>query len=71
MRLTASRFKKSVPFMWVIGTKDPLYRDGPGYAYEKAPPNPLSKYVVVEANHATTPEVASDQVLEWITRVKQ
>ena len=71
MRLTASRFKKSVPFMWVIGTKDPLYRDGPGYAYEKAHPNPLSKYVVVEANHATTPEVASDQVLEWITRVKQ
>jgi len=71
MGLSASRFKKSVPFMWVIGTKDPLYRGGPAYAFEKVPSNPLSKYVVVEANHATTPEVASDLVLEWITLVKK
>jgi hypothetical protein len=56
--------------MWVIGTMDPLYPGGSAYAYDKAPSNPLSKYVVVPANHATTPEVASDQVLDWITRVR-
>jgi pimeloyl-ACP methyl ester carboxylesterase len=71
MGLSASRFKKSVPFIWVIGTQDPLYRAGAAYAYEKAPLNPLSKYLVVDANHATTPEVASDQVFDWINRVKQ
>lgn len=71
MALSASRFKKSVPFMWVIGTKDPLYPGGSAYAYEKAPPNQMSKYAVVDANHATTPEVASDQVLEWIVQVKK
>ena len=70
MPLSASRFKKSVPFMWVIGTMDPLYPGGSAYAYDKAPSNPMSKYVVVPANHATTPEVASDQVLDWITRVR-
>jgi pimeloyl-ACP methyl ester carboxylesterase len=70
MALSASRFKKSVPFMWVIGTMDPLYPGGAAYAYDKTPSNPLSKYIVVAANHAMTPEVASDQVLEWITRVR-
>lgn len=68
MALSASRFKKSVPFIWVIGTKDLLYQGGPAYAFEKAPANPLSRYLVVDANHATTPEVGSDQVVEWITR---
>lgn len=71
MALSVSRFKKSVPFLWVIGTRDPLYPGGPAYAYEKAPPNSMSKYLVVNANHATTPEVASDQVLAWIVEVKQ
>jgi hypothetical protein len=56
--------------MWVIGTMDPLYPGGAAYAYDKTPSNPLSKYIVVAANHAMTPEVASDQVLEWITRVR-
>ena len=71
MSLSASRFKKSVPFLWVIGTKDPLYKGGAAYAHEKAPPNPLSKYVVVDANHATTPEIASDIVFDWIAQIKR
>lgn len=71
MALSASRFKKSIPFMWVIGTKDPLFPGGSAYAYERAPAHLLSKYVVVDANHATTPEVASDHVLDWVVQVKR
>lgn len=66
MPLTASKFKKAVPFMWVIGTKDPLYIGGPSYAFEKALAHPASKYLVVEADHISTPEVAAAQVLEWV-----
>ncbi len=66
MPLSASKFKKAVPFMWVIGTKDPLYIGGPSYAFEKALPHPASKYLVVEADHMGTPEVAVAQVLEWV-----
>jgi hypothetical protein len=33
------------------------------------PKLPTNKYVVVNATHATAPEVASDQVVEWIKDV--
>lgn len=66
MPLSASMFKKAVPFLWVIGTKDPLYPAGPSYAFEKAPAHPASQYLVVEADHLGTPEVAAPQVLAWV-----
>lgn len=66
MPLSASRFKKPVPFLWVIGTADPLYAGGPAYALERAPAHPSSKYLVVEADHMGTPDVAAAQVLDWI-----
>lgn len=66
MPQSASNFKKAVPFLWVIGTKDPLYPAGPSYAFEKAPAHPASQYLVVEADHLGTPEVAAPQVLAWV-----
>lgn len=69
MPRSASMIKLPTPFMWVIGTADPLYKSGSQYAFDKAPKHPLSEYIVVEANHATTPEVASDQVVTWIGKV--
>jgi hypothetical protein len=53
----------------VIGTHDTLYREGRAYAFDKVPKLPTNKYVVVNATHATAPEVASDQVVEWIKEV--
>ena len=69
MPATAARFKRAVPFMWVIGTRDPLYRSGEGFAYARALPHPQSAYLVVEAGHRDTPEVATAQVLAWVQRV--
>jgi pimeloyl-ACP methyl ester carboxylesterase len=69
MALSASRFKASVPFLWVIGTQDWLFQQGSAYAFDNAPENRLSKYVVVEANHAATPEVGADVVVQWIKSV--
>lgn len=66
MPLAASRFKKAVPVIWVIGTRDPLFPLGAGFAFNKAPAHPASKYLVVEADHGNTPEVAADEVLAWI-----
>lgn len=63
---TAARFKRPVPFLWVIGTADPLYRAGEDFAFAKAPPHPASRYLVVDADHARTPDVAVDQVKAWI-----
>jgi pimeloyl-ACP methyl ester carboxylesterase len=66
MPLSASRFKKAVPFLWVIGTGDSLHAAGPAYAYDKAPQHPASQYLVVEADHIGTPDVAAAQVLAWV-----
>jgi pimeloyl-ACP methyl ester carboxylesterase len=69
MPRTASEFKKPVPLLWVIGTGDPLYRLGESFVYAKVPPHPLSRYLVVEAGHANTPDVAVAQVVEWLKQV--
>jgi len=69
MTLTAEQFKKSTPFMWVIGRLDPLYSSGPAYAFDRVPPNPNNTYVVVSADHATTPEEAAPQVLSWVKKL--
>jgi pimeloyl-ACP methyl ester carboxylesterase len=66
MPLSASRFKRSVPLLWVIGMADPLYAQGSAFAYDRAPPHPASKYLVVQADHMGTPDVAAGQVLEWV-----
>ncbi|KQO26109.1 hypothetical protein ASF16_19710 [Acidovorax sp. Leaf78] len=66
MPRTAAAFKKPVPFLWVIGTNDPLYAAGEDFAYRKAPEHPASKHLVVTAGHIDTPDVAAAQVLDWL-----
>lgn len=66
MPLSAAQFKKAVPFLWVIGTGDPLYAAGAPYAYDKAPAHAASKYLVVEADHMGTPDVAALHVVAWV-----
>lgn len=66
MPATTARFKKPVPLLWIVGTKDPLYPSGADFAFNSAPPHPASKYLVIEADHSGTPNVAVNDVLEWI-----
>lgn len=66
MPTSAAKFKKPVPFLWVIGMQDPLYRAGQAYAFDKVPAHPHSQYLVVQAGHLDTPDVAAAQVLAWI-----
>lgn len=63
---TIARFKKPIPLLWVVGNKDPLFPFGSGYAFDKAPKHPASKYVVVQADHISTPDAAVGDVLAWI-----
>lgn len=63
---TSAAFKKAVPVLWVIGTADPLYPAGETYAYAKLPPHPQSQYLVVQAGHADTPDVATNHVVAWL-----
>ena len=66
MRLSAAAFRKPVPVFWAIGTADSLYPEGSAAIYKNMPVHPDSRYEVVRANHATTPEVASDALVAWV-----
>lgn len=60
------RMRQHSPLLWVVGSADPLAARGEDYAFAKAPPHPLSRYQVVKADAAGTPEAAAGTVLEWI-----
>jgi pimeloyl-ACP methyl ester carboxylesterase len=66
MQLTAGKFRKPVPFLYVVGTRDPFYPYGPDLIFNKAPQHSSSRYLVVEADHRGTPDASADLVLEWI-----
>jgi dienelactone hydrolase len=70
MPKSAAAIPKPVPFLWVVGTDDLMYRKGEGYAFNKLPKHPMNMYLVVNANHSTTPEVAASQIIEWILSLK-
>jgi dienelactone hydrolase len=66
MALSAHNFRRSVPVFWAIGTLDPLYPSGSLAIYQKLPAHADSQYQVVQANHATTPEAASEALWVWV-----
>lgn len=66
MGLSAAASRKSVPVFWAIGTIDPLHGSGSTEIYQKLPAHADSRYLVVRANHANTPEVSADELLAWV-----
>lgn len=63
---TAAAMRQHAPALWVVGTDDPLHQRGEDFAYGKAPPHPLSRYVAVKTDRKGTPEAAVKPVLEWL-----
>lgn len=66
MAITSAAFIKPIPVMWVVGTRDPLFPFGYSYGFDKTPHHEASKYLAVEADHASTPDVAIEQVKDWL-----
>ena len=60
------RMPQHIPLLWVVGARDPLHALGEAYAYTKASPHPLGRYVTVQADAAGTPDAAAKTVLEWV-----
>jgi len=56
----------AIPFLWVIGRGDPLFKLGRGYAFDKAAKHPKSRYLEIEAGHTDTPEAARAEVIAWL-----
>jgi len=66
MPQSAASMKPGTPLLWVVGTYDGMYNRGPSYAFEKAPPHPQSKYVVIKSDHLNTPRDATSEIIAWL-----
>jgi pimeloyl-ACP methyl ester carboxylesterase len=62
--------KLRAPLLWISGDRDPTQRGIRGYAFDKAPPNPLNRFVTVEANHIGVLDAGGDAVLDWLAALK-
>ncbi len=60
--------KLETPLLWVAGTRDSSQRDAASM-FKRAPANPLSRYVTVNANHLGTPDAATVAILDWLDRL--
>lgn len=69
--IPASVAKLTMPLLWVAGDKDPSQSTGRAYAFDKAPPNPLNRYVTVSATHLEVPNAAAPAVLAWLAALRK
>jgi pimeloyl-ACP methyl ester carboxylesterase len=58
-----------VPLLWIAGDDDSTQRGGPSYAFDKAPPNPMNRYVAIHANHSQTPDAGRQAILAWLSEL--
>lgn len=69
MPTSAKSFKKSIPLILVVGTRDRYFPYAESEIYSNVPSNSHSKYLIVDADHGSTPDVAALQVVEWLKRL--
>jgi pimeloyl-ACP methyl ester carboxylesterase len=55
-----------VPFLWLVGTSDPIHARGPGYAYGPGAKHPNSRYLEVDAGHIGAPNAARNEIVAWL-----
>lgn len=66
MAVTAPRIPASTAVLWAIGRADPLFTAGRGYVFDKLPANQHHQYLELDADHLSTPNVATDAVAQWL-----
>jgi pimeloyl-ACP methyl ester carboxylesterase len=66
MPVNVVKFKPSEALLWIVADGDPTSHLGPGYAFDKAPPNPLNRFVTVSSDHLHTPSAAIPAVMAWL-----
>jgi pimeloyl-ACP methyl ester carboxylesterase len=62
--------KLTAPLLWVVGADDPMLPRGAAYAFDKAPPNPLSRYMPVSGGHFTVMQSIAPQLVAWLNTVR-
>ncbi|NQV47562.1 MAG: alpha/beta hydrolase [Rhodospirillaceae bacterium] len=59
--------KPGVALLWLTGDKDGFHKRGSkGFAFNKAPANPKSAYVVVSSGHGDAPKKGEKEIIKWL-----
>lgn len=66
MPLNAAKLKRPVPLLWVVGNTDTILKQGEAYVFNRIPPHPHNKYLIIEGTHKNTPTRAATHIVEWI-----
>jgi pimeloyl-ACP methyl ester carboxylesterase len=66
MGVTAPKLPPGLPVLTAVGEKDPLFTRVRAYYVDKLPANPKTRLLEVSGGHLDTPQVALDQVMQWV-----
>jgi len=67
MSENASHLKPGTPLLFVVGTRDRFYDYyTKAYAIDRAPANPMNRFIVVNSDHHGTPGRSISEFLSWL-----
>lgn len=66
MPLSAHRLSPTIPLFYAVGNQDLMFARGKGHIFDRAPANPQSRYVVVNAGHQDTPIATLPELIAWL-----
>ena len=70
MANNARRLTPETPLLWVVGDADSInFGIAKEIAYDRLPPNPLTRFVTVAANHYQVPTRAFAEIRAWMRLV--
>lgn len=69
MTTSARAFQKAVPLMMVVGQLDSIVSYAETGIFKQAPSHPYSRYLLVQGDHGSAPEVATAQVVDWLRQL--
>jgi len=56
----------TVPILWLAGTRDPTQ---PASAPDALPSNPYTRFVTIDSDHLSTPDIGTPAILTWLLTV--
>ncbi len=57
------------PLLWVAGTRDSSQHNAAAL-FKKAPGDPMSRFVTVNANHLGTPDAGTSAMIDWLEKIE-
>lgn len=66
IRANAAGIKPGVAVLWIEASREAYDVLGPGYAYDRIPLHPKSRFVYVAADHMGAPHAAAPAIVAWL-----